>query len=248
MQKLRDFLEKVQISKKIPSSTLLVSTNKDIEPLALSYAKGILCDKEVPWGCGECHSCQIFYEKHPDFIWIGKECSIKIDNIRDLSHFTKLKPNYTHQKVCLITNAQNMLKEASNALLKTLEEPPEYLKFILISDSLSSIIPTIVSRSMVLELLERKTSKHPLCDKLMSKSFYETIPQIDSIKNVEEKEALIDCIVEKLENLMLKNGFDEGIDVALKSLNSTKRALPRGIKLNLWLLTILSPVVDKSLV
>ncbi len=241
----RDFLEKVQISKRIPTSILIASTKEDIESLGLSYAKGILCQKKVPWGCGECYSCKIFYEKHPDFMWIGKEGSIKIDDVRELSNFAMLKPNYSDYKVCLITNAQNMLKEASNALLKTLEEPPVYLKFIITADSLSNIIPTILSRSIILELFERKTSKHHLCEALFSKSFYENILKVDNIKDVKEKEELMDCLIEKLEKLMLKQGFDEVLDDAIKSLNTTKRALPRGIRLSLWLLSALGPVIDK---
>ncbi len=241
----REFLEKVQINQKIPTSTLIVSTKKDVEKLALSYAKGILCEKKTPWGCGECYSCKIFYDKHPDFMWIGKENSIKIDDIRELSNFAILKPNYSDYKVCLITNAQNMLKEASNALLKTLEEPPIYLKFIITADSLSNIIPTIISRSIVLEIFERKASKHFICDKLFSKSFYETIPQIDNIKDIKEKEEILDCLIENLEKLMLNKGFNEDIDNAIKSLNTTKKALQRGIRLSLWLLSILSPIVDK---
>ncbi|GAB6078347.1 DNA polymerase III subunit delta' [Hydrogenobaculum acidophilum] len=241
----KEFLEKVQLNQKIPTSTLIVSTKKDIDSLALSFAKGILCEKKIPWGCGECYSCKIFYDKHPDFIWIGRENSIKIDDIRELSNFAILKPNYSDYKVCLIANAQNMLKEASNALLKTLEEPPIYLKFIITADSLSNIIPTIVSRSIVLEIFERKTSKHHICTKLFSKSFYETIPQIDNIKDIKEKEEIIDCLIENLENLMLNKGFDESIENAIKSLNSTKKALQRGIRLGLWLLSILSPIIDQ---
>lgn len=242
----KEFLEKAQLNQRIPTSTLIVSTKKDVEKLALSYAKGILCEKKHPWGCGECYSCRIFYEKHPDFTWIGKENSIKIDDVREISNFANLKPNYSPHKVCLITNAQNMLKEASNALLKTLEEPPSYLKFIITADSLSNIIPTIVSRCIVLELFERKTSKHPLCDRLISKGFYKTIPQIDSIKDIKEKEELLDCLIEKLEQHMLKIGFNEDIDKAIKSLNITKKALSRGIKLGLWLTTILSPIIDEQ--
>jgi len=242
----KEFLEKAQLNQRIPTSTLIVSIEKDVEKLALSYAKGILCENKQPWGCKECYSCKIFYEKHPDFIWIGKENSIKIDDIREISNFANLKPNYSPNKVCLITNAQNMLKEASNALLKTLEEPPSYLKFIITADSLSNIIPTIVSRSIVLELFERKTSKHPLCEKLISKRFYETIPRIDNIKDIKEKEELIDCLVEKLEQHMLKIGFNEDIDKAIKSLNTTKRALSRGIRLSLWIIAILSPIIDEQ--
>ncbi len=240
---IKEFLQKAQENKKIPTSTLLVS-KKDITDLAMPFAKGILCQNGVPWGCGSCHSCSIFYEKHPDFIWIGKE-GIKINDIRVASDFFVLRPNYSNSKVCLISNIQTMQKEAANALLKTLEEPPVYMKFILTADSISNIIPTILSRSFVLEVFDIIKIKNPLCDKLLSKEFYESIPAIDNLKDPVQKEELIECIISKLQSHMLKSGFDQDIELAIKSLNTIKRAIPRGIRLSLHVLTMIDPIISK---
>lgn len=242
------FLEKAQKYQKIPTSLLLYSKSKSmLDKISLSYAKGILCQNKTPWGCGECYSCKIFYEKHPDFIWIGKDGNIKIDDIREISSFSSLRPNYSTYKVCYISNAQNMLRESSNAMLKILEEPPIYLKFIITADSLANIIPTIISRSMVLEIFAKEDIKdNPLCDELFSKHFYEFVLKVDEIKDIDQKKDLVDCLISKLQKFMLnKNTFDKDIEEVINRLTFTKNALKKGIRLSLWLLEDLSFLIDK---
>lgn len=71
---------------------------------------------------------------------------IKIAQIRDLCSKLLIKPNEARTRVVVIHNAETMNTEASNALLKSLEEPPDSTMFILVSDHATDLLPTIVSR------------------------------------------------------------------------------------------------------
>ncbi len=126
--------------------------------VALYTARGFLCEKKTGFGCGECNSCRLvnntienIYEKkdlstHPDIKLIEPEDgkTIKIDQIRQAIEFLKLKSS--KGKVLIIDQAEKMTVEASNALLKTLEEPPESTLIILITSNHNRLLPTIVSR------------------------------------------------------------------------------------------------------
>lgn len=86
-------------------------------------------------------------ENHPDFIRIAPEkSSIRIESIRELIQRISLKPFQSDRIVVLIEGAEAMTDGAANALLKTLEEPPGYLLFILVSEAPESLPSTIRSR------------------------------------------------------------------------------------------------------
>ena len=118
---------------------------------AKEFAKMILCsgvDKKSP--CDKCKSCIEFdSNNNPDFFYIEPNGgSIKIDQIRQMQKSILEKPIESKKKVYIINNCQLMTKEAQNCILKTLEEPQEYVVIILISSSESSILPTVKSRCM----------------------------------------------------------------------------------------------------
>lgn len=98
--------------------------------------------------CGKCRSCKkILSGNHPDIILIKPSGSfIKVDQIRNLCSSLAMKPYEARLRVILIPDAQAMNPEASNALLKVLEEPPDRTLFILTALQLSDLLPTIVSR------------------------------------------------------------------------------------------------------
>lgn len=99
----------------------------------------------------------LFYEdncvtvkNHPDYwlINLGSEQEIKIEHIREFSYFVNTTPYLANRKVLLINNFQNINQQATNALLKILEEPPIATKllFLLISSNAKILLPTILSR------------------------------------------------------------------------------------------------------
>lgn len=87
---------------------------------------------------------------HPDVHVIDQEDKIKIEQIRELSRRINLSPHSSKYKVAIINNIERLGKEAANALLKTLEEPPANSTLILIASSLEEVLPTIISRCQIM--------------------------------------------------------------------------------------------------
>ncbi len=113
------------------------------------FAKALVCEKgPTPNPCEECIHCQMANEnRHIDIIEMDAASSRKIDDIRDLIEQTKYKPNSAQFKIFIIDEVHMLTKEAFNALLKTLEEPPLYVKFILATTDPLKLPPTILSRT-----------------------------------------------------------------------------------------------------
>ena len=114
---------------------------------ALSFSRMLMCEaKDFP--CGTCRACLLFSEQsNPDFqeiICEGK--SIGVEDIRRITKDIVIRPLYSEYKVIIINDADKMTLQAQNALLKSLEEPPRYIVFILTAHSASSLAPTIRSR------------------------------------------------------------------------------------------------------
>ena len=114
---------------------------------AKELAKHILCISNSEDECN-CKSCVCFdSNNHPDFYIVNEEGeSIKIDQIRELIDGVIEKPIISEKKVYIINDCDKMTKEAQNCLLKTLEEPPEFVTMILISSNENLILNTIKSR------------------------------------------------------------------------------------------------------
>ena len=104
--------------------------------------------------CGRCLSCiQMESGNQPDVITITHEKpnSIGVGEIRRMRADLQIKPYANARKIYIIPDAEKLTVQAQNALLKTLEEPPEYAVLILIADGLVSFLPTILSRCVVLQ-------------------------------------------------------------------------------------------------
>jgi len=117
--------------------------------IAKEFAKMILCLDTKDNCCAKCKSCIMFEEdNNPDYFEINKEQveSIKIDEIREMQAKVLEKPIISKRKVYIINNAEKMTVEAQNCLLKTLEEPPEFITIILVSNNENTILATIKSR------------------------------------------------------------------------------------------------------
>lgn len=116
---------------------------------AQEFAKMILCLNKEKKPCNSCKSCIQFNENNnPNFNIIESEGTIKIEQIRKMQEKVYEKPLNSNKKIYIIDNAENMTKEAQNCLLKTLEEPPEYIVIILITANESNLLNTIKSRCM----------------------------------------------------------------------------------------------------
>ena len=128
--------------------------------LATQLAQAVNCTGESP-PCGECESCQrITQGYHADVVVLGVNAgqedesrkSIRIDTIRELQHSASLRPYEGRKRVYIIQEAERMSQEAANALLKTLEEPPPDVLLIALTADIDSLLPTVISRCMQLDL------------------------------------------------------------------------------------------------
>lgn len=113
------------------------------------FAKSLICENgPTSAPCDVCSHCVMANEgRHIDIIEMDAASSRKIDDIRDLIEHTKYRPASAKVKIFIIDEVHMLTKEAHNALLKTLEEPPPYVKFILATTDPLKLPPTILSRT-----------------------------------------------------------------------------------------------------
>jgi DNA polymerase-3 subunit delta' len=143
------FLKQVILQERVPHGYLFVGTpGTGRTSTAVALAQSVNCAKPVNGeACGECRSCRLAASgKSQDLeIIMPDRGSIRIEQIRDLEHEIALKP-FGKYRVVLIPRAELMTDEASNAFLKTLEEPPHGNMLILTVTDPKHLLPTIVSR------------------------------------------------------------------------------------------------------
>jgi DNA polymerase-3 subunit delta' len=116
--------------------------------VALNMAKALNCADHAGEACDHCRSCQLMAKGiHPDLILIEPTGeTIKIEQIRELQQSIAFKPYEARWRVILIDRAEQLTREAANALLKTLEEPPPGTMIILSAITIETLPPTVVSR------------------------------------------------------------------------------------------------------
>ena len=126
---------------------------------ANTFAKLLQCENageasNTP--CGKCSSCSAYESgNHPDVIFVrpSKTKALGVDDIREQVNSTVLvKPYKYAYKIYIIDKADEMSSAASNAILKTLEEPARYAVFLLLTSNAASFLPTILSRCVTLKL------------------------------------------------------------------------------------------------
>jgi DNA polymerase-3 subunit gamma/tau len=113
------------------------------------FAKALLCEKgTTSHPCGICTHCVMAVEnRHMDIIEMDAASNRGIDDIKDLIEHTKYKPSSARYKIFIIDEVHMLTPQAFNALLKTLEEPPDFVKFILATTDPLKLPATILSRT-----------------------------------------------------------------------------------------------------
>lgn len=119
------------------------------------FARALQCESEQgEKPCNQCRSCkQALNKNHPDIIYVEHEKPnvISVDNIRQqINGDIAIKPYSGARKIYIMDEAEKMNVQAQNALLKTLEEPPEYAVLLLLSTRAEAMLQTILSRCVVL--------------------------------------------------------------------------------------------------
>lgn len=139
--------------------------------LAMLFGATLLCENKGADPCNNCHSCkQVDSRSHPDLINIESlDSSIGVDVIRTrVNNDIMIKPYQGPYKIYIIDGADRMTEQAQNALLKTIEEPPEYAVIFLLTENAEKLLPTITSRCVMLKLrnIKDKLIKKYLMEKL----------------------------------------------------------------------------------
>jgi len=210
---VKEYLVKSIKNKNILHSYLFLGT-EGIGKLAIAkeFAKKVLCLKHTEDETCTCKSCTCFNGKnHPDYYIINEEGeSIKIDTIRNITEKAFEKPILSDKKVYIINDFEKMTKEAQNCLLKTLEEPPEFVIIILISSNENIILNTIKSRCMAIkfhniedeELLEyaKNILGYESISENLLKSFDGSIGKAIKLKDNKENYDKIENLVSNLSN------------------------------------------------
>lgn len=130
--------------------------NSGKEFIAKIFAAALQCEKQGTDPCGECHSCkQAGSGNHPDIIHVTHEKpgTIGVEDIRrQINQDVSIKPYSSPRKVYIINEGEGMTPQAQNALLKTLEEPPEYAVILILTTNVDALLPTVLSRCVVMHM------------------------------------------------------------------------------------------------
>ena len=124
--------------------------------IARILAKSLNCEGPNKNDClkNECNNCkQITESRHIDVLEMDAASKTGVDDVRDLIEFSRYGPTSSKYKIFIIDEVHMLSKQAFNALLKTLEEPPEYLKFIFATTEVNKIPITVLSRCQRFDLM-----------------------------------------------------------------------------------------------
>lgn len=167
-EQLKEHLQNAIEQNKV-SHTYIINgeRNSGKEFIAKVFAMALQCqERKNGEPCQECHSCrQALSGNHPDIIFVSHEKPnvIGVDDIRtQINGDVAIKPYSSPKKIYIMNEGEKMTVQAQNALLKTLEEPPEYALILILTTNPETLLPTILSRCVVLNM-------KPVRDELVKK-------------------------------------------------------------------------------
>lgn len=210
------------------------------EFIANAFANALVCENlsEEFEACRECHSCkQAISKNNPDIITVThqKPNTVSVDDIREqVVSDVSIKPYNSKWKIYIINEAEKMTIQAQNALLKTLEEPPEYVVIMLLTTSMQMMLPTIISRCIPLSLrpVEDKVMRQYLMKEIKVPDYQADIciafarGNVGKAKSLATSEEFDGIKNESLRILKYINNMDvSDMLMALKSLNEYKLSI-----------------------
>lgn len=173
-EQIKEHLQNAISAKKI-SHAYIINGEKSSgkEFIARVFAMTLQCEKGGTEPCQECHSCkQALSDNQPDIIYVSHEKpnTISVDDIRaQINNDIAIKPYSSPYKIYIMNEAEKMTPQAQNAILKTLEEPPEYAVIMLLTSNVNGLLPTILSRCVVLNM-------KPVADDLVRNFLMQQVP------------------------------------------------------------------------
>jgi DNA polymerase-3 subunit delta' len=170
---------------------------------AKRLAAAMVCSGTGAKPCNHCRNCKKSSAGiHPDIILVTRPADkreITVDQIRTIRADASVLPNEAERKVYIICDAQSMNIQAQNALLKTLEEPPYYVTFLLLADNPSRLLETIRSRCAEIRMAPAGVS---MSDQTDAKTFLSALLGNDRLQMAEVLFSL-----EKLDKFQLRELF-----------------------------------------
>lgn len=149
------YLQQVIKEKRLPHAMMLEGS-EGIGKLSLGtqMTQAIFCDSLTGDACGVCRNCiKMMHDNHPDFMLIEPDGNqIKNAQIESFQEFVNIKPYDAAYKVIIIKDADKMNASSQNRILKTLEEPPAHVIVIMLTTNSESLLPTVLSRSLIIKL------------------------------------------------------------------------------------------------
>ena len=183
--------------------------------IARIVAKALNCEKGLENLCNDnfCGNCEaIINSNHIDVLEMDAATKTSVDDIRELIEFSRYGPSTAKFKIFIIDEVHMLSKQAFNALLKTLEEPPEYLKFIFATTELKKIPITILSRCQRFDL-----------PRIRSEELFQYIKKITKLENGSAKDDALKLIV-KISEGSVRDALSL-LDRALVSLSNQKKEI-----------------------
>lgn len=201
---------------------------------AMEFAMSINCEKKTDKACGECRNCKNIQKKvYSDLYIYDAENNFGIDDVRDIIYNASNTGYEAGKKIFIIQNINVLKKESANAMLKTIEEPPENTFFILTTKNMN-IISTIKSRSIIINFyppsykeLEVSKEIYSFFDgntediaKIKNEDYdYNSIKKYDEIfeaielyidnKDIKYKADIIKCIKNYINSIKFLNSFEK---------------------------------------
>ncbi len=181
-EQLKEHIQNAITSNKVSHAYIINGErNAGKEFIARIFAMTLQCEKGGTEPCNECHSCkQTSSHNQPDIVYISHEKpnSIGVEDIRgQINNDIGIKPYSSPRKIYIMNEGEKMTPQAQNALLKTLEEPPEYAVIMILTDNVDALLPTIISRCVVLHM-------KPVSDKLVKQYLMEELGVPDYKANI----------------------------------------------------------------
>ena len=180
--------------------------------IARIVAKSLNCLNGVEELCKEnlCENCEaIASSRHIDVLEMDAASKTGVDDVRDLIEFSRYGPTSSKYKIFIIDEVHMLSKQAFNALLKTLEEPPEYLKFVFATTEIKKIPITVVSRCQRFDL-----------SRIKSRELFDFIKEIKNKENGKATDEALKLIV-KISEGSVRDALSL-LDRALLSIDANK--------------------------
>ncbi len=195
------------LKNKPPAILVISSATLTVADTAIELGKTYMCIKDSKNPCEQCKNCILIGKnEHPDFIHFDVSSpakdTVKVIDIRSLSNFFKLTSNQGGTRILSLGFLENVSLTIKNSLLKTIEEPPENLKVILYTKSLSSVPLTIKSRCQIIDLRKDIETEVGASMKIFSELDEKLVPLLFKGENIIVSDAAKACQNYEIEDIL----------------------------------------------